>query len=175
MVRLSKGYEALLTPFIDSKGNFGKVYSRDMAYAASRYTEAKLAPSAPSSSVTSTRHRRLCGQLRRHHEGATSRRRRSRISLVSANTGIAVGMASNICGFNLAVCQTAIDYIADPNHNLLSTLKAPISPRAASSFTARGAQAIYERARQRQGARPLAVYPEGKPHRNLRNSVHDDR
>ncbi len=130
MVRLSKGYEALLAPFVESKGNFGKVYSRDMAYAASRYTEAKLAP--------------ICQELFRDIERDTvdfvdnydSTMKEPALLpttfpnvLVSSNTGIAVGMASSICGFNLSeVCQTAIDFIADPDHNILSTLKAPDFP-----------------------------------------------
>jgi DNA gyrase subunit A len=150
MVRLSKGYEALLTPFIDSKGNFGKVYSRDMAYAASRYTEAKLAP--------------ICAELFRdidqdtvdfadNYDGTMKEPTLLPTTfpniLVSANTGIAVGMASNICGFNLAeVCQTAIDYIADPNHNLLSTLKAPDFPTGGELiYSAEELQAIYETGR----------------------------
>ena len=130
MVRLSKGYEALLAPFVDSKGNFGKVYSRDMACAASRYTEAKLSP--------------VCSELFRDIERDTvdftdnydSTMQEPTLLpttfpnvLVSANMGIAVGMASNICGFNLTeVCQTAIDYIGDPGHNIISTLKAPDFP-----------------------------------------------
>lgn len=130
MVRLSKGYEALLTPFVDSKGNFGKVYSRDMACAASRYTEAKLSA--------------VCAELFRdidrdtvdfidNYDNTTQEPTLLPTSfpnvLVSANTGIAVGMASNICGFNLnEVCQTAIDYINDPNHNIMATLKAPDFP-----------------------------------------------
>lgn len=130
MVRLSKGYEALLAPFVDSKGNFGKVYSRDMACAASRYTEARLSP--------------VCSELFRDIERDTvdfidnydSTMQEPTLLpttfpnvLVSANTGIAVGMASSICGFNLAeVCQTTIDYIGDPNHNIMATLKAPDFP-----------------------------------------------
>lgn len=130
MVRLSKGYEALLTPFVDSKGNFGKVYSRDMACAASRYTEARLSP--------------VCSELFRDIERDTvdfidnydSTMQEPTLLpttfpnvLVSANTGIAVGMASSICGFNLAeVCQTTIDYIGDTNHNIMATLKAPDFP-----------------------------------------------
>ncbi len=130
MVRLSKGYEALLTPFVDSKGNFGKVYSRDMACAASRYTEARLSP--------------ICAELFRDIDKDTvdfadnydSTMQEPTLLptsypniLVSANTGIAVGMASSICGYNLAeVCQTAIDLIEDPEHNILSTLKAPDFP-----------------------------------------------
>ncbi|HHU06271.1 MAG TPA: topoisomerase IV [Clostridiales bacterium] len=127
LVRLSKGHEALLAPFVDSKGNFGKVYSRDMAYAASRYTEAKLAP--------------ICSELFRdidqdvvdfvdNYDGTMKEPTLLPTTfpnvLVSANMGIAVGMASQICGFNLAeVCQTAIDYINDPLHNIMSTLLAP--------------------------------------------------
>ena len=130
MVRLSKGYEALLTPFVESKGSFGKTYSRDMAYAASRYTEAKLAP--------------ICHELFRdigsdtvefvdNYDGKMQEPTLLPTTfpniLVSANTGIAVGMASNICGFNLSeVCQTAIDCISDPDHNIMSTLLAPDFP-----------------------------------------------
>ena len=127
MVRLSRGYEALLHPFVDSKGNFGKVYSRDMAYAASRYTEAKLAP--------------VCQELFRDIDSDTvdfaDNYDNTMLEptllpttfpnvLVSANMGIAVGMASNICGFNLReVCRTAIARIRDPNADLLETLPAP--------------------------------------------------
>lgn len=140
MVRLSRGYEALLTPFVDSKGNFGKVYSRDMAYAASRYTEAKLAP--------------ICSELFRdigsdtvnfvdNYDGSMQEPALLPTTfpnvLVSANTGIAVGMASQICGFNLMeVCETAIAYLADPEHDLLSTLIAPDFPT--------GGELIYDRA-----------------------------
>ena len=130
MVRLSKGYGALLTPFIDSKGNFGKVYSRDMAYAASRYTEAKLS--------------QICNEMFRDIDKDTvdftdnydSTMKEPTLLptafpnvLVSANTGIAVGMASNICGFNLdEVCRTAIEYINDKECDLTQTLKAPDFP-----------------------------------------------
>ena len=130
MVRLSRGYEALLHPFVDSKGNFGKVYSRDLAYAASRYTEAKLDP--------------ICQELFRDIDSDTvdfvdnydSTMQEPTLLpttfpnvLVSNNTGIAVGMASNICGFNLReVCQTAIAWIKDPGCNLLDTLPAPDFP-----------------------------------------------
>ena len=130
MVRLSKGYDALLTPFVDSKGNFGKVYSRDMACAASRYTEAKLAP--------------ICAELFRdldrdtvdfadNYDNTMTEPTLLPTSfpnvLVSANIGIAVGMASSICGFNLEeVCQAAIEYIDDPNCDLTQTLKAPDFP-----------------------------------------------
>ena len=130
MVRLSRGYEALLHPFIDSKGNFGKVYSRDMAYAASRYTEAKLDP--------------ICAELFRDIDSDTvdfvdnydSTRKEPTLLpttfpnvLVSNNTGIAVGMASNICGFNLKeVCETALARIRHPGCELLDTLPAPDFP-----------------------------------------------
>ena len=127
MVRLSQGYEALLTPFVDSKGNFGKVYSRDMAYAAPRYTEAKLAP--------------ICAELFRdmdkdavdmpdNYDGTMKEPALLPTTfpnvLVSSNLGIAVGMASNICGFNLTeVCETAIALLKDPEHDILSTLPGP--------------------------------------------------
>jgi len=127
MVRLSKGQEALLMPFVDSKGNFGKVYSRDMAYAASRYTEAKLSD--------------ICGEIFRdidkdtvdfvdNYDGSQKEPTLLPTSfpniLVSENSGIAVGMASMICGFNLnEVCETAINFIKDPEHDLLSTMPAP--------------------------------------------------
>lgn len=130
MVRLSKGCEALLTPFVDSKGNFGKVYSRDMSYAASRYTEAKLSP--------------ICAELFRdidkdtvdfadNYDGSAQEPTLLPTTfpnvLVSANTGIAVGMASQICGFNLnEVCETAINYIKDSNCDLMQTLLAPDFP-----------------------------------------------
>ncbi len=127
MVRLSKGYGALLTPYVDSKGNFGKVYSRDMSYAASRYTEAKLSP--------------ICAELMRDIDKDTvdmvdnydSTKKEPTLLpttypnvLVNANMGIAVGMASNICGFNLSeVCDTAIAYMKNPNCDLFETLKGP--------------------------------------------------
>ena len=130
MVRLSKGNEALLHPFVDSKGNFGKVYSRDMAYAASRYTEAKLAP--------------ICAELFRDLDCDAvdfvdnydnTMKEPSLLPttfpnvLVSANQGIAVGMASQICGFNLGeVCDTTIAYLKNPAHDIASTLLAPDFP-----------------------------------------------
>ena len=130
MVRLARGNEALLHPFVDSKGNFGKVYSRDMAYAAPRYTEAKLDA--------------ICQELFRDIDSDTvdftdnydgSMKEPVLLPatfpnvLVSANMGIAVGMASNICGFNLReVCQTAIALIRDPEADLLETLPAPDFP-----------------------------------------------
>ncbi len=127
MVRLAKGNETLLHPFVDSKGNFGKVYSRDMAYAASRYTEAKLDG--------------ICTELFRDIDSDTvdmvdnydgSMKEPTLLPttfpnvLVSANQGIAVGMASNICSFNLKeVCDTAIALLENPEHDILETLPGP--------------------------------------------------
>ena len=140
MVRLSKGYGALLTPFVDSKGNFGKVYSRDMAYAASRYTEAKLAP--------------ICAELFRDIDKDTvdfadsydgSMQEPTLLPttfpnvLVSANLGIAVGMASNLCGFNLSeVCQAAIEYMKNPEADLLGVMPAPDFPTGGEILYDRG-------------------------------------
>ena len=140
MVRLSAGYEALLTPFVDSKGNFGKVYSRDMSYAASRYTEAKLSA--------------ICAEVFKdidkdnvdfvdNYDGSMKEPTLLPTAfpnvLVSANSGIAVGMASQICGFNLnEVCQTTINYIRDPEFDIMSTLPAPDFPT--------GGEIIYDRA-----------------------------
>ena len=139
MVRLSRGYEALLHPYVDSKGNFGKFYSRDMAWAASRYTEAKLDP--------------LCRELFQDIDKDTvdfvdnfdSTMQEPTLLpatfptiLVNANTGIAVGMASNICPFNLQeVCRTAIALIRDPQADLFETLQAPDFPG--------GGQLIFDR------------------------------
>ena len=130
MVRLAKGNESLLHPFVDSKGNFGKVYSRDMAYAASRYTEAKLAP--------------ICAELFRdldcdavdfadNYDNTMKEPTLLPTTypnvLVSANQGIAVGMASQICGFNLGeVCDTTIAFLKNPDHDISSTLLAPDFP-----------------------------------------------
>ena len=127
MVRLAKGNETLLHPFVDSKGNFGKVYSRDMAYAAARYTEAKLDP--------------ICAELFKDIDSDTvdmvdnydaTMKEPSLLPtsfpnvLVSANQGIAVGMASNICSFNLKeVCDTAIALMKNPDHDILETLPGP--------------------------------------------------
>ena len=130
MVRLSKGYGALLHPFVDSKGNFGKVYSRDMAWAASRYTEAKLSA--------------ICAELFRDIDSDTvdfidnydnTMKEPALLPttfpniLVSANQGIAVGMASQLCGFNLGeVCDTTIAYLKNPDCDLTETLLAPDFP-----------------------------------------------
>ena len=144
MVRLSRGHEALLTPFVDSKGNFGKHYSRDMAWAAPRYTEAKLAP--------------ICAELFRdidkdavdmadNYDGSMTEPTLLPSSfpnvLVSANLGIAVGMASQICGFNLGeVCETTIHVLQDPEHDVLSTLPAPDVPT--------GGEIVYDPAEMRE-------------------------
>lgn len=144
MVRLTRGNEALLTPFVDSKGNFGKVYSRDMAYAASRYTEAKLDS--------------ICQELFRdidadavdfvdNYDGELKEPTLLPTTfpniLVSANTGIAVGMASSFCGFNLhEVCRTAIECIKNPEHDILTTLPAPDFPT--------GGEIIFDEAEMRK-------------------------
>lgn len=127
MVRLSRGYEALLHPYVDSKGNFGKFYSRDMAWAASRYTEAKLDV--------------ICNELFRdidkdavdfmdNYDNTMKEPTLLPATfpsvLVNANTGIAVGMASSICSFNLReICETTAALIKDPDHDIKSTLPAP--------------------------------------------------
>ena len=130
MVRLAKGNESLLHPFVDSKGNFGKVYSRDMAYAASRYTEAKLAP------ICAELFRDLdCDAVDFADNYDNTMKEPSLLPttypnvLVSANQGIAVGMASQICGFNLGeVCDTTIACLKNPDHDIASTLLAPDFP-----------------------------------------------
>ena len=130
MVRLSKGYGALLTPFVDSKGNFGKSYSRDMSCAAPRYTEAKLTA--------------ICAELFRDIDSDTvdfvdnydnTMKEPALLPttfpniLVSANSGIAVGMASQFCGFNLKeVCDTTVAYLKNPQCDLTQTLLAPDFP-----------------------------------------------
>ena len=127
MVRLSKGYEALLHPYVDSKGNFGKAYSRDMMWAASRYTEAKLD--------------KICTELFSDIDKDTvdfvdnyDNTMKEPVLLpvtypsvlVNANTGIAAGMASSICSFNLEeVCNTTIELLRNPNHDVADTLKGP--------------------------------------------------
>jgi DNA gyrase subunit A len=130
MVRLSRGYEALLHPYVDSKGNFGKFYSRDMAYAASRYTEARLD--------------NICEELFRDIDRDTvdfvdnydnTVKEPTLLPatfptvLVNANTGIAVGMASSICPFNLSeVCKTTVALLKNQRHEIDSTLLAPDFP-----------------------------------------------
>lgn len=127
MVRLSRGYEALLHPYVDSKGNFGKFYSRDMAWAASRYTEAKLAP--------------VCSEFFRdidkdtvdfipNYDNSTTEPTLLPTTfpsiLVNSNVGIAVSMASNICPFNLKeVCETTIALLKNPDHDIMETIQGP--------------------------------------------------
>ena len=150
MVRLSKGYGALLHPFVDSKGNFGKVYSRDMAWAASRYTEAKLAP--------------ICAELFRDIDSDTvdfvdnydNLMKEPALLpttfpniLVSANQGIAVGMASQLCGFNLGeVCDTTIAFLKNPEVRISETLLAPDFPTGGEVlYDARVIEDIYNTGR----------------------------
>ena len=130
MVRLSKGYGALLHPFVDSKGNFGKVYSRDMAWAASRYTEAKL------SAICTEMFRDIDSDTVDFIDNYDNTMKEPALLpttfpniLVSANQGIAVGMASQLCGFNLGeVCDTTIAYLKNPDCDLTETLLAPDFP-----------------------------------------------
>ncbi len=130
MVRLSRGNEALLHPYVESKGNFGKAWSRDMSYAASRYTEAKLEP--------------ICNELFRdidketvdfvpNYDNTTTEPTLFPATfpsvLVNSNMGIAVSIASNVCPFNLTeICDTTIALLKNPDHNALSTLKGPDFP-----------------------------------------------
>lgn len=163
MVRLSRGYEALLHPYVDSKGNFGKAYSRDMQWAASRYTEAKLDP--------------ICNELFRdidkdtvdfvdNYDGKLKEPTLLPVSfpsiLVNANTGIAVGMASSICPFNLReVCETAIALMQDEEHNVADTLKAP-------DFTG-GGLILYDRAEMEE------IYRTGRGGIRVRSKYAYDR
>ena len=127
MVRLAKGNETLLHPFVDSKGNFGKVYSRDMAYAASRYTEAKLDSFAAEifKDIDSDTVDMVDNYDATMKEPSLLPTTFPNV-LVSANQGIAVGMASNICSFNLKeVCDTAIALMQNPEHDILETLPGP--------------------------------------------------
>ncbi len=127
MVRLARGNEALLHPYVDSKGNFGKAYSRDMAYAASRYTEAKL--ESISAELFAEIDKDAVDMIPNYDNTTVEPSLfpvRFPSILVNSNMGIAVSMASSICSFNLAeVCETAISLIKDPDHNALSTLKGP--------------------------------------------------
>ena len=160
MVRLAKGNETLLHPFVDSKGNFGKVYSRDMAYAAARYTEAKLDP--------------ICVELFKDIDSDTvdmvdnydaTMKEPSLLPttfpnvLVSANQGIAVGMASNICSFNLKeVCDTTIALMKNPDHDILETLPGP-------DFST-GAELLFDEATTRE------IYSTGRGSFKLRAKWH---
>ena len=150
MVRLSRGYGALLTPFVDSKGNFGKSYSRDMSWAAPRYTEAKLSA--------------VCGEIFKDIDSDTvdfvdnydnTMKEPALLPttfpniLVSANSGIAVGMASQFCGFNLKeVCDTTVAYLKNPDCDLTETLLAPDFPTGGELiFDARAIEDIYNTGR----------------------------
>jgi len=160
MVRLARGNETLLHPFVDSKGNFGKVYSRDMAYAAARYTEAKLDS--------------ICNELFRDIDFDTvdmvdnydaTMKEPSLLPtsfpnvLVSANQGIAVGMASNICSFNLKeVCDTTIALMNNPDHDILETLPGP-------DFST-GAELLFDEATTRE------IYSTGRGSFKLRAKWH---
>ena len=160
MVRLARGNETLLHPFVDSKGNFGKVYSRDMAYAAARYTEAKLDS--------------ICSEIFRDIDSDTvdmvdnydaTMKEPSLLPttfpnvLVSANQGIAVGMASNICSFNLReVCETAIALMRNPDHDILQTLPGP-------DFST-GAELLFDEATTRE------IYSTGRGSFKLRAKWH---
>ena len=130
MVRLARGNEALLHPYVDSKGNFGKAYSRDMAYAASRYTEAKL--DDISAELFSDIDKDAVDMAPNYDNTMLEPSlfpERFPAILVNSNFGLAVSMASNICSFNLAeVCETAVALIKNPEHNALSTLKGPDFP-----------------------------------------------
>ena len=144
MVRLARGNESLLHPYVDSKGNFGKHYSRNMMYAASRYTEARLEP--------------ICAEIFRdldsdavdfidNYDGTMQEPTLLPTTfpnvLVAMNQGIAVGMASNLCGFNLReVCETTIAFMKNPKHDFLSTLKGPDFPT--------GGELLYDEAALRE-------------------------
>ena len=163
MVRLAKGNETLLHPFVDSKGNFGKVYSRDMAYAAARYTEAKLDS--------------ICGEIFKDIDCDTvdmvdnydaTMKEPSLLPttfpnvLVSANQGIAVGMASNICSFNLKeVCDTTIALMKNPDHDVLETLPGP-------DFST-GGQLLFDEATTRE------IYSTGRGSFKLRAKWHYEK
>ena len=144
MVRLSRGHDALLHPLVESKGNFGKHYSRDMAFAAPRYTEAKLSP--------------ICGEIFADidkdvvdfEDNYDSTMKEPVLLpttfpniLVNPNQGIAVGMASNICSFNLTeICNTTVELLKNPDHNIMLTLIAP-------DFTT-GGQIVYDAVQMRR-------------------------
>ncbi len=139
MVRLSKGYEALLYPYVDSKGNFGKAYSRDMSWAASRYTEAKLAP------IAAELFREIDKDTVDFVDNYDATMKEPTLLpvtypsiLINNNTGIAVGMASNICSFNLQeICEATTELIKNPDYDVLETIKAPDFPG--------GGQIVYDK------------------------------
>ena len=163
MVRLAKGNETLLHPFVDSKGNFGKVYSRDMAYAASRYTEAKL------DTISTELFRDIDSDtvdMVDNYDGTMKEPSLLPTTfpnvLVSANQGIAVGMASNICSFNLKeVCDTAIALINNPDHDILETLPGP-------DFST-GAELLFDEATTRE------IYSTGRGSFKLRAKWHYEK
>ncbi len=127
MVRLSRGNESLLHPYVDSKGNFGKAYSKNMVFAASRYTEAKL------EAISAELFRDIdkdTVDFVDNYDATMQEPTLLPVSfpsvLVNANTGIAVGMASSICSFNLReICETTIGLIKNPDFDVMETLKAP--------------------------------------------------
>ena len=163
MVRLSRGYEAMLLPYVDSKGNFGKAYSRDMAWAASRYTEAKLEA--------------VCRELFEdidkdtvdfvdNYDSTTKEPVLLPVTfpsiLANTSTGIAVGMACNICSFNLAeLCRTTIALIRDPQADLFETLQAPDFPG--------GGQLIFDRAQMEK------IYETGRGSFRVRSKYSYDK
>lgn len=162
MVRLTRGHQALLHPLVESKGNFGKHYSRDTAYAAARYTEAKLAPIC----------KELFGDINKetvefvpNYDNTMQEPTLFPVSfptiLTTPNQGIAVGMASNICSFNLGeVCDSVIEYIKNPDHDFTLTMPAP-------DFST-GAQIVYKQSQISQ------VYETGKGSIRLRSKYHLD-
>ena len=160
MVRLARGNESLLHPFVDSKGNFGKVYSRDMAYAASRYTEAKL------DAISAELFRDIDLDTVDMVDNYDATMKEPSLLpttfpnvLVSANQGIAVGMASNICSFNLKeICDTAIALMRNPDHDILETLPGP-------DFST-GGQLLFDEATTRE------IYQTGRGSFKLRAKWH---
>ena len=163
MIRLARGNESLLHPYVESKGNFGKSYSKNMQYAASRYTEAKLAP--------------IAAELFRdidkdtvdfvpNYDNSMQEPTLFPVTfpsvLVNANMGIAVGMASNICSFNLGeICNTTVELIKDPDADIMETLKAP-------DFIG-GGQIIYDEALMRE------IYRTGRGSFKLRAKYNYDK
>ena len=162
MVRLSRGNETLLHAYVDSKGNFGKSYSRDMAYAASRYTEVKL---APISNQLFSDIKKGTVEFVDNYDGSMKEPKLLPVTfpsiLVNSNLGIAVGMASSICSFNLAeVCQTEVALLKNPNHDILSTLRGPDFPG--------GGYLVYDEAALRE------VYETGRGSLRIRSKYEYD-
>ncbi len=163
MVRLSRGNEALLHPYVESKGNFGKAYSTDIECAASRYTEAKLAP------IAAELFRDIDKDTVDFVDNYDATMKEPTLLpvtfpsiLVNNNLGIAVGMASNICSFNLQeVCDTTIALMKDPDHDILSTLKAPDFPS--------GGQLVYRREDLQK------IYDTGRGSIRVRSVYHYDK